>query len=39
MTTWTNEELEKIGTAEELGLSSLRKDGTPRSPVTMWVYA
>lgn len=37
MTTWTNEELEKIGTAEELGLSSLRKDGTPRSPVTMWV--
>lgn len=37
MTAWTNEELEKIGKAEELDLSSLRKDGTLRKPVTMWV--
>ncbi len=37
MAAWTNEELEKIGRAEELDLSSLRKDGTLRSPVTMWV--
>lgn len=37
MAAWTNEELEKISKAEELNLSSLRKDGTLRSPVTMWV--
>jgi hypothetical protein len=37
MTTWTNDELTKIGTAEELELASLRGDGTLRSPVTMWV--
>ncbi len=37
MTTWTSDELAKIGTAEELDLASLRADGTLRSPVTMWV--
>lgn len=37
MTTWINEELERISTADELDLSSLRADGTLRSPVTMWV--
>ena len=37
MTTWTNEELKKIGTAEELELASLRRDGTLRKPVTIWV--
>jgi hypothetical protein len=37
MTTWTSEELNKIGTAEELGLASLRSDGTLRNPVTIWV--
>jgi hypothetical protein len=37
MATWTNDELTKIGTAEELELESLRGDGTLRSPVTMWV--
>ncbi len=37
MTTWTIDELDKIGTAEELELASLRKDGTLRSPVTIWV--
>ncbi|HVM70662.1 MAG TPA: DUF2255 family protein [Anaerolineales bacterium] len=37
MTTWTNDELNKISKAEELELSSLRQDGTLRSPVTMWV--
>lgn len=37
MTTWTNDELNRIGTAEELQLSSLRRDGTLRNPVIMWV--
>ncbi len=37
MADWTNEELEKIGRADELEISSLRKDGTLRSPVTIWV--
>ncbi len=37
MTTWTSEELNKIGKAEELNLASLRADGTLRKPVTMWV--
>ena len=37
MTTWTSEELNKIGTAEELEIASLRRDGTLRKPVTIWV--
>ena len=37
MANWTSTELKKIGTADELDLSSLRRDGTLRSPVTMWV--
>jgi len=37
MTTWTNNELTKIGTAEELEIQSLRSDGTLRKPVTIWV--
>ena len=37
MTTWTNDELNKIGTAEELDIASLRRDGTLRNPVTIWV--
>lgn len=37
MTTWTSEELTKIGTAEELEIASLRRDGTLRKPVTIWV--
>ncbi len=37
MTTWTNEELRKIGTAEELEIQSLRRNGTLRNPVTIWV--
>ncbi len=37
MTAWTSDELDKIGTAEELQIASLRKDGTLRSPVTIWV--
>jgi len=37
MTTWTSDELDKIGAAEELDLASVRPDGTLRHPVTMWV--
>lgn len=37
MTTWTPDELRKIGTAEELEIASRRRDGTLRSPVTIWV--
>jgi hypothetical protein len=37
MTTWTSDELKKIGAADELNLSSLRRDGTLSAPVTMWV--
>jgi hypothetical protein len=37
MTTWTSEELNKIGQAEELQIASLRRDGTLRKPVIIWV--
>jgi len=37
MSKWTDEELKKIESAEELNLSSLRADDTLRNPVTMWV--
>jgi hypothetical protein len=37
MTTWTSDELNKIGTAEELRIASLRRDGTLRKPVIIWV--
>ena len=37
MTTWTSDELNKIGKAEELQIASLRRDGTLRKPVIIWV--
>ena len=37
MTTWTNDELNKIGNAEELELASLRSDNTLRKPTIIWV--
>ena len=37
MTAWTNDELTTIGAADELELASLRRDGTLRKPVTIWV--
>lgn len=37
MTVWTNEELSKIGAAEELQITSVRRDDTLRNPVTIWV--
>ncbi len=37
MPAWTSAELDKIGTAEELQIASLRRDGTLRNAVTIWV--
>ncbi len=34
---WTGDELNRIGNAEELQIASLRKDGTLRKHVTIWV--
>jgi hypothetical protein len=37
MTVWTSDELSKIRAAEELQIASVRRDGTLRKPVTIWV--
>jgi hypothetical protein len=37
MAEWTSEELNKIGAAYELEIASLRRDGTMRNPVPIWV--
>jgi hypothetical protein len=37
MTAWTSDELDKIGTADELEIAPLRRDGTLRNAVTIWV--
>jgi hypothetical protein len=37
MTTWTTDELARIGEAEELQVSSRRPDGSARPYVTIWV--
>jgi hypothetical protein len=37
MTSWTSDELTRIGNAEELRIASLRSDGTLRKPVIIWV--
>ena len=34
---WTVEELERIGTTEELQIAPLGADGAPRRPVPIWV--
>ena len=37
MTIWTSAELNKIGSAEELQIASLRQDDALRKSVTIWV--
>ena len=37
MTTWSDNELTKIGTAEEIEIAALRNDGKLRKPVIIWV--
>jgi hypothetical protein len=37
MTAWTSDELARIDAEDELAIASLRRDGTLRNPVTIWV--
>ena len=37
MSTWTSDELDRIGGAEELEIAPVRRDGGLRNPVTIWV--
>ncbi len=37
MTSWTRNDLERIGAADELQLASFKEDGTLRKPATIWV--
>jgi hypothetical protein len=37
MTSWTGDELTRIGTADELELAARRPDDSLRKPVTIWV--
>lgn len=37
MATWTNDELSKVAGADELEVTSVRRDGTPSSSRTIWV--
>jgi len=37
MAKWTRDELDRIGKADELQIVTLRRDGTARKPVTIWV--
>jgi hypothetical protein len=37
MTTWTDDELDRIGAAGELQIAARRPDGTLRTPRTIWV--
>jgi hypothetical protein len=36
MTQWTSDQLDKIGKAEEVQISSVGRDGKLRKPVTVW---
>ena len=37
MSAWTSDQLEEIGAADELELTTFRPDGTPHKPVTSWL--
>ncbi len=37
MSEWTGGELDRIGAAEELQIAPRRRDGSLRTPVTIWV--
>jgi hypothetical protein len=37
MATWTSDELDRIGGAEELAITTIRRDGSLRKPVIVWV--
>lgn len=37
MSTWTHDEFDRIGGADELGIASRRPDGSLRTHITIWV--
>ena len=37
MDAWTTDELDRIDAADELGIASVRPDGTRRAAITIWV--
>jgi hypothetical protein len=37
MSTWTNDELDRIAETEELEIASMQRDSTLRKTVTIWV--
>jgi hypothetical protein len=37
MAQWKGDQLDKVGKAEEVQIASIRRDGTLRKPVTVWV--
>ena len=37
MRPWTGDELEAFGGPDEIRISSLRPDGSPRTPITIWI--
>jgi len=37
MTSWTQKDLERIATSDELQLATFKQDGTRRMPVVIWV--
>jgi hypothetical protein len=37
MTQWKSDQLDKLGRAEEVQITSVRRHGTLRKPVTVWV--
>lgn len=37
MGTWTSDELARLAMAEEVEIETLRRDGTPRRPLPVWV--
>ena len=37
MTKWTSDQLDKVGRAEEVQIATVRRDGTMRKPVTVWL--
>ena len=37
MTTWTNADIAHFGDAQEVGVAGMRRDGSPRMPVIVWM--
>jgi hypothetical protein len=37
MTDWTDDEIDRLGREDEIHVSSIRRDGSVRPPVTMWM--